>query len=280
MRLGARLRQSGAISLGNSTATVGWSGSRETRLRSVHTLGTRRASGRLGRGFGRRRGAAVPAATAPTRCSILSQRRSPDHRHQTDLRFCSLYGIRRFASSLDAAVVRRSRPLIAHCCCVDERPDARDATARAPPQYTPSSLTLNARRASTRVRCKLRNGLPREFFPATLSATRRAVRAALAEREKPAPASTLACLDRAVDPVTTSRAGRGDSNLSRYDGVRTGIARPVEDFSSYRNMAPKRLARGKRRSDGTYVRAMYYDAITFQAQKLRRMISDDFELFH
>ena len=72
------------------------------------------------------------------------------------------------------------------------------------------------------------------------------------------------------------------SNLSRFDGVRYGHRAP--EYADLRYMYMKTRAQGfgaevKRRIlIGTYVLSHgYYDAYYLQAQKLRRMIADDFQ---
>jgi len=71
------------------------------------------------------------------------------------------------------------------------------------------------------------------------------------------------------------------SNLSRFDGVRYGFR--AEDYSDLEDMYSKTRSQGfgdevKRRiMIGTYVLSSgYYDAYYSQAQKLRRLISNDF----
>ena len=72
------------------------------------------------------------------------------------------------------------------------------------------------------------------------------------------------------------------SNLSRYDGVKFGHR--AKDYSDLQSMYKKSRAEGfgrevKRRiMTGTYVLSHgYYDAYYLQAQKIRRMIAQDFQ---
>jgi len=72
------------------------------------------------------------------------------------------------------------------------------------------------------------------------------------------------------------------SNLSRFDGVKFGHR--ARDYADLEDMYKKTRAEGfgaevKRRiMTGTYVLSHgYYDAYYLQAQKLRRMIADDFQ---
>ncbi|MFN3297798.1 amidase family protein, partial [Caldimonas sp.] len=72
------------------------------------------------------------------------------------------------------------------------------------------------------------------------------------------------------------------SNLSRYDGVRYGHR--AKDYADLLDMYKKSRSEGfgaevqRRIMIGTYVLSHgYYDAYYLQAQKLRRMIADDFQ---
>jgi aspartyl-tRNA(Asn)/glutamyl-tRNA(Gln) amidotransferase subunit A len=132
----------------------------------------------------------------------------------------------------------------------------------------------------------LRIGLPKEFFGAGVAAdVNDAVRAALA---------TCADLGATLVDVSLPRTelsipvyyiiapAEASSNLSRYDGVRYGHrtehANDLLDF--YRKSRSEGFgAEVKRRiMIGTYVLSHgYYDAYYLQAQKLRRMIADDFQ---
>jgi aspartyl-tRNA(Asn)/glutamyl-tRNA(Gln) amidotransferase subunit A len=75
------------------------------------------------------------------------------------------------------------------------------------------------------------------------------------------------------------------SNLSRFDGVRYGFRAPVADFTDLESMYSQTRAQGfgeevKRRIlTGAYVLSSgYYDAYYIQAQKLRRLIAQDFKV--
>ncbi|MFA5122898.1 Asp-tRNA(Asn)/Glu-tRNA(Gln) amidotransferase subunit GatA [Zavarzinia sp.] len=71
------------------------------------------------------------------------------------------------------------------------------------------------------------------------------------------------------------------SNLARYDGVRFGLRVPGKDLTEmYENTRGEGFGKEVRRRIliGTYVlSAGYYDAYYTRAQKLRRLISNDFE---
>jgi aspartyl-tRNA(Asn)/glutamyl-tRNA(Gln) amidotransferase subunit A len=132
----------------------------------------------------------------------------------------------------------------------------------------------------------LRIGLPREFFPAALAAdVAGTVRAALAELEKLGARLVDVSLPRtelSIPVYYIIAPAEASSNLSRFDGVKFGHrAAPYADLL---DMYKKTRAEGfgpevKRRiMIGTYVLSHgYYDAYYLQAQKLRRMIADDFQ---
>jgi aspartyl-tRNA(Asn)/glutamyl-tRNA(Gln) amidotransferase subunit A len=132
----------------------------------------------------------------------------------------------------------------------------------------------------------LRIGLPREFFPAALSSdVNGAVRSALAELEKLGATLVDVSLPRtelSIPVYYIIAPAEASSNLSRFDGVRYGHR--AAKYTDLLDMYRKSRAEGfgpevKRRiMIGTYVLSHgYYDAYYLQAQKLRRMIADDFQ---
>jgi len=131
----------------------------------------------------------------------------------------------------------------------------------------------------------LRIGLPREFFPATLAAdVAGAVRAAVAELVKLGANAVEVSLPRtelSIPVYYIIAPAEASSNLSRYDGVRYGhrATHAADLLDLYRRTRAEGFgAEVKRRiMIGTYVLSHgYYDAYYLQAQKLRRMIADDF----
>jgi aspartyl-tRNA(Asn)/glutamyl-tRNA(Gln) amidotransferase subunit A len=132
----------------------------------------------------------------------------------------------------------------------------------------------------------LRIGLPKEFFGAGLAPdVRAAVDAALSQYEK---------LGAQLVPITLPRTelsipvyyiiapAEASSNLSRFDGVKFGHR--ADQYTDLIDMYKKTRAEGfgdeaKRRiMVGAYVLSHgYYDAYYLQAQKIRRMIADDFQ---
>jgi aspartyl-tRNA(Asn)/glutamyl-tRNA(Gln) amidotransferase subunit A len=132
----------------------------------------------------------------------------------------------------------------------------------------------------------LRIGLPREFFPAALASdVDGAVRAALAEMERLGAELVDVSLPRtelSIPVYYIIAPAEASSNLSRFDGVRFGHR--AKEYGDLLDMYKKTRAEGfgpevKRRiMIGTYVLSHgYYDAYYLQAQKLRRMIADDFQ---
>jgi aspartyl-tRNA(Asn)/glutamyl-tRNA(Gln) amidotransferase subunit A len=128
--------------------------------------------------------------------------------------------------------------------------------------------------------------LPQEFFPAALAAdVDGAVRAALAELEKLGATLVDVSLPRtelSIPVYYIIAPAEASSNLGRFDGVKFGHR--AAEYTDLLDMYKKTRAEGfgpevKRRiMIGTYVLSHgYYDAYYLQAQKLRRMIADDFQ---
>jgi aspartyl-tRNA(Asn)/glutamyl-tRNA(Gln) amidotransferase subunit A len=132
----------------------------------------------------------------------------------------------------------------------------------------------------------LRIGLPEEFFPPELAADVAAtVRAALDRMATLGAELVEVRLPRtelAIPVYYIIAPAEASSNLSRFDGVRYGHR--AEAYGDLLDMYGRTRAEGfgpevKRRiMIGTYVLSHgYYDAYYLQAQKLRRMIADDFQ---
>ena len=193
----------------------------------------------------------------------------------------SRYGMIAFASSLDQAgpMARTAEDcalLLSSMCGPDLD---RDST----------SLDLPAEDFTRHLNDSLdglRIGVPREFFGEGLAAdVRAAVDAALAELEKRGARRVDISLPRtelAIPVYYIIAPAEASSNLSRFDGVKFGHR--ARDYADLEDMYKKTRAEGfgaevKRRiMTGTYVLSHgYYDAYYLQAQKLRRMIADDFQ---
>jgi aspartyl-tRNA(Asn)/glutamyl-tRNA(Gln) amidotransferase subunit A len=112
-----------------------------------------------------------------------------------------------------------------------------------------------------------------------------AVRAALAEYEKLGATLvdvTLPKTELSIPVYYIIAPAEASSNLSRFDGVRYGHR--AAEYRDLLDMYKKSRAEGfgpevKRRiMVGTYVLSHgYYDAYYLQAQKIRRIIADDFQ---
>ncbi|AZP11706.1 Asp-tRNA(Asn)/Glu-tRNA(Gln) amidotransferase subunit GatA [Undibacterium parvum] len=132
----------------------------------------------------------------------------------------------------------------------------------------------------------LRIGVPREFFGAGLAPdVEQAVRAALAEYEKLGAILvdiSLPKTELSIPVYYVIAPAEASSNLSRFDGVRYGHR--AADYKDLAEMYKKTRAEGfgeevKRRIlVGSYVLSHgYYDAYYLQAQKIRRLIAQDFQ---
>ncbi len=202
---------------------------------------------------------------------------------------CSRYGMVAFASSLDqAGPLARSAQDCALLLSAMSGFDERDATsAQRPPQdFHARMLQPRASASAARPLQGLRIGLPAEFFPAALAAdVNGAVRAALAELEKLGATLVDVSLPRtelSIPVYYLIAPAEASSNLGRFDGVKFGHR--AAHYADLMDMYKKTRAQGfgpevKRRiMIGTYVLSHgYYDAYYLQAQKLRRMIADDFQ---
>lgn len=193
----------------------------------------------------------------------------------------SRYGMIAFASSLDQAgpMARTAEDcalLLSAICGPD--PD-RDSTSldRPAEDFT---------RALAAPLEGLRIGVPREFFGAGLADdVRAAIDAALREYEKLGARRVEISLPRtelAIPVYYIIAPAEASSNLSRFDGVKFGHR--AQQYGDLLDMYKKTRAEGfgdevKRRiMIGTYVLSHgYYDAYYLQAQKIRRMIADDFQ---
>ena len=191
----------------------------------------------------------------------------------------SRYGMIAFASSLDqAGPMARSAEDLALMLNVMTGFDQRDSTSlqRDKEDYT---RDLNKPLAGLRI------GLPKEFFAAGLSQdVANCVNDAIAEYKKLGATIVDISLpnSRLSVPVYYVLApAEASSNLSRFDGVRYGYRTP--EYKDLAEMYERSRAQGfgaevKRRiMIGTYVLSHgYYDAYYLQAQKIRRLIAQDF----
>jgi len=202
---------------------------------------------------------------------------------------CSRYGMIAFASSLDqAGPLARSAKDCALLLSAMSGFDPRDSTsAERPPQdYAGALHRIRPGATAARPLNGLRIGVAKEFFPSGLSAdVEVALRAALAELERLGATLVDVSLPRtelAIPVYYLIAPAEASSNLSRFDGVRYGHR--AEHYADLQGLYKASRSEGfgaevKRRiMIGTYVLSHgYYDAYYLQAQKLRRMIADDFQ---
>ena len=193
----------------------------------------------------------------------------------------SRYGMIAFASSLDqAGVLTQTAEDAALLLEAMAGFDERDSTSldEPVPQY---SKIVNEPWERVRI------GVPESFFEKGLDADNAtALRAALKELEKLGATLKPIKLDYihlSVPAYYVVAPAEASSNLSRFDGVRFGhraATKPNDDLLGFymRNRGEGFGAEVKRRIlTGTYVlSAGYFDAYYLQAQKVRRLVSDDY----
>lgn len=192
---------------------------------------------------------------------------------------CSRFGMIAFASSLDqAGPMTRNAEDAAMMLNVMSSFDEKDSTSidQEIPDYTAS---LNNDLKGKVI------GLPKEYFPENLDpAMAETVRAAISEYEK------LGCTIKEISLPNTHLSipayyvvapAECSANLSRMDGVRFGHR--CEDPKDLSDLYCRSRGEGfgdevKRRiMIGTYALSTgFYDAYYVKAQKIRRLIKDDF----
>ena len=191
----------------------------------------------------------------------------------------SRYGMIAFASSLDqGGPMCRTAEDAALLLNVMAGFDPRDSTSvDAPvPDYT---QTLGGDIKGLRI------GLPKEYFGAGLNPeVAKVIDAAVAEFKRLGAQVVEVSLPNsqlAIPCYYVLAPAEASSNLSRFDGVRYGYR--AKDYTDLLDMYCKTRAEGfgaevKRRiMIGTYaLSAGYYDAYYLKAQKLRRLIAEDF----
>jgi aspartyl-tRNA(Asn)/glutamyl-tRNA(Gln) amidotransferase subunit A len=193
----------------------------------------------------------------------------------------SRYGMIAFASSLDqAGTLTQTAEDAALLLEAMAGFDARDSTSLDEPVPRYSQIVGEPWEEIT-------IGVPESFFDEGLDADNaKALRAALAELEKlgaKLKSIELKNIHLSVPAYYVVAPAEASSNLSRFDGVRFGYRAERsadEDLSTFymRNRGEGFGAEVKRRIlTGTYVlSAGYFDAYYLQAQKVRKLISDDF----
>lgn len=193
----------------------------------------------------------------------------------------SRYGMIAYASSLDQAgpMARTAEDcalLLSAICGPD--PDRDSTSLDVPAEDFTRSLGGS-------LEC-LRIGVPKEFFAEGVTAdVRSAIESALQQYEKLGAKRVEISLPRtelAIPVYYIIAPAEASSNLSRFDGVKFGHR--AKQHGDLLDMYRKTRAEGfgdevkARIMIGTYVLSHgYYDAYYLQAQKIRRLIADDFQ---
>lgn len=193
----------------------------------------------------------------------------------------SRYGMIAYASSLDQAgpmahSAEDCALLLSAICGPD--PDRDSTSLDVPAEDFTRSLGGSIE--------GLRIGVPKEFFAQGVAPdVRAAIDAALREYEKLGAKRVEISLPRtemAIPVYYVIAPAEASSNLSRFDGVKFGHR--AKQYGDLLDMYRKTRAEGfglevqRRIMVGTYVLSHgYYDAYYLQAQKIRRMIADDFQ---
>lgn len=192
----------------------------------------------------------------------------------------SRFGMIAYASSLDqGGPMAQSAEDCALMMNVIAGFDERDSTSleRATEDYT---------RDLAQPLTGLKIGVPKEYFAEGLASdVAAAIETALAEYKKLGAELVEVSLPNtklAIPSYYVIAPAEASSNLSRFDGVRYGHR--AAEYSGLADMYEKTRAEGfgwevKRRIlTGAYVLSHgYYDAYYLQAQKIRRIIADDFQ---
>jgi len=205
----------------------------------------------------------------------------------------SRYGMIAFASSLDQggpmAHTAEDCALLLNAMAGF---DPKDSTSIPPEQggvdedFTRHLGRARAGASESQPLAGLRIGLPREYFGKGLSPdVEETVRAALRQYEQLGATLVEVSLPKtelSIPVYYVIAPAEASSNLSRFDGVRYGHR--AAEYRDLLDMYKKSRAEGfgaevKRRiMVGTYVLSHgYYDAYYLQAQKIRRIIADDFQ---
>ncbi|HQA12417.1 Asp-tRNA(Asn)/Glu-tRNA(Gln) amidotransferase subunit GatA, partial [Zoogloea sp.] len=191
----------------------------------------------------------------------------------------SRFGMIAYASSLDqGGAFARSADDCARLLSAMTGHDPRDSTSLER-SYDDYGTDLGRPLAGLRI------GLPKEFFAEGMSDdVRVAVEAALAEYRKLGATTVEVSLPNArlaIPAYYVIAPAEASSNLSRFDGVRYGHR--AAEYGDLNDMYCKSRAEGfgaevqRRILVGTYVLSHgYYDAYYIKAQKLRRLIAQDF----
>lgn len=191
----------------------------------------------------------------------------------------SRYGMIAFASSLDqAGVLSQTAEDAALFMNVIAGHDKRDSTSvnQAVPDYT---KTLKDTVKGLKI------GLPKEYFTGGLEpGVEKAIQASIETYKKLGATFheiSLPHTDYATSAYYVIAPAEASSNLARYDGVRFGhrCENPVDLEDLYKRSRSEGFGDEVKRRimTGTYVLSSgFYDAYYLKAQKVRRLIRDDF----
>jgi aspartyl-tRNA(Asn)/glutamyl-tRNA(Gln) amidotransferase subunit A len=196
----------------------------------------------------------------------------------------SRFGMIAFASSLDqggpmAQTAEDCALLLNEMVGFDGR-DSTSLTADQGNVHEDFARDLNKPLAGLRI------GVPQEYFGEGLAAdVERAVRAALEQFVRLGATLVDISLPKTELSIPTYyiiAPAEASSNLSRFDGVRYGYR--AKEYKDLADMYKKTRAEGfgrevqRRIMVGTYVLCHgYYDAYYLKAQKIRRLIAEDFQ---
>ncbi|MDX3905943.1 MAG: Asp-tRNA(Asn)/Glu-tRNA(Gln) amidotransferase subunit GatA [Pigmentiphaga sp.] len=207
----------------------------------------------------------------------------------------SRYGMIAYGSSLDQGgpIARHARDLLE---LLDPMTgfDERDSTslercgsqANAPGRVRAAFDAFVAGARGDKPLAGLRLGIPQEFFgPGLADDVRMAIETALQQLETLGAVRVDVSLPRtelSIPAYYVIAPAEASSNLSRYDGVRYGHR--ASQYTDLADMTSRSRAEGfgievqRRILTGTYVLSHgYYDAYYLQAQKVRRLVADDFQ---
>jgi aspartyl-tRNA(Asn)/glutamyl-tRNA(Gln) amidotransferase subunit A len=197
---------------------------------------------------------------------------------------CSRYGLVAFASSLDTpGVFARTAEDCALLLSAMAGHDVRDSTSLDRPREDYARILRETRPGKPLA--GLRIGLPREYFGDGVDAeVAGAIDAAVAQLVALGATTvelSLPAVGHSVAAYYVIAPAEASSNLSRFDGVRYGHR--AASYADLDDMYRKTRAEGfgaevKRRIlIGTFVLSHgYYDAYYLKAQKVRRLIAEDF----
>ena len=202
---------------------------------------------------------------------------------------CSRFGMIAYASSLDqAGPMARSAEDCAVLLSAMAGPDPdRDSTSLDEPaaDFTQGLHAPRAGASAAQPLAGLRVGLPTEFFQGGNDDVLQRVREGLAQLE--ALGATLVDVSLpltrlAIPAYYIIAPAEASSNLSRFDGVRYGHR--AAEYADLMDMYVRSRSEGfgaevqRRILMGTYVLSHgYYDAYYLKAQRIRRLIAQDFQ---